>query len=167
MSAAIGPNQTLYVATQELDSLRDNQQAYGTGLPLGPSRCNAVIRAFQLDGNGEVVNRPFGNTPTSADETLSDKLEATLRYRIQVLDPAPNPSREACVVPLAVQKPTQITMRVVDELGRDVLTVYEGLVEAGIQGVSFETSALNSGHYTVVVTDEVGVAGSAPLVVIH
>lgn len=167
MSAAIGPNQTLYVATQELDSLRDNQQAYGTGLPLGPSRCNAVIRAFQLDGNGEVINRPFGNTPTSADETLSDKLEATLRYRIQVLDPAPNPSREACVVPLAVQKPTQITMRVVDELGRDVLTVYEGLVEAGIQGVSFETSTLNSGHYTVVVTDEVGVAGSAPLVVIH
>jgi hypothetical protein len=45
--------------------------------------------------------------------------------------------------------------------------VYEGLVEAGIQGVSFETSTLNSGHYTVVVTDEVGVAGSAPLVVIH
>lgn len=167
MSAAIGPNRTLYVATQELDTIRGNQQAYGRGLQLGPSRINAVVRAFQIDDNGEVVTRPFGNVPTSVDETLADRLEETLRYRVHVLDPAPNPAREACVVPLAVQKQTRISMKLVDELGRDVLTVYEGLIDTGIQGVPFETSGLNSGHYTVVVTDEVGVAGSAAVVVIR
>ena len=167
MSAAIGPDATLYVATQELDSLRDNKQVYRTGLQLGPARCNAVVRAFTLDGNGKVVSRAFGNAPTSIEETDADRLEATLRYRVQVLDPAPNPVREACVVPLAVQKPARITMRLVDELGREVLTVYEGTISAGIQGVSFETSSLPSGHYTVVVTDDVGVAGSAPVVVIR
>lgn len=167
MSAAIGPDATLYVATQELDSLRSNQQAYGTGLQLGPARCNAVVRAFTLDDKGNVTSRPFGNAPTSVEETEADRLEATLRYRVQVLDPAPNPAREACVVPLAVQKPTRITVQLVDELGRNVLTIYEGMISTGMQGVSFETSSLNSGHYTVIVTDEAGVAGSAPVVVIR
>ncbi|MEN9281374.1 MAG: hypothetical protein RL594_309 [Bacteroidota bacterium] len=167
MSAVIGPAKTLYVATQELDSLRGNQQTYGSGLQLGPARCNAVIRAFQYTDAGEVVARPFGNAPTSVDESATDQLEASLRYRIQVLDPAPNPVRDACVVPLAVQKPTRITVRLVDHLGREVSTLYAGVIETGMQGVSFETSNLAPGHYTVVVTDAVGLAGSVPIVVVR
>lgn len=166
METAIGPNNTYYIATQELDSTRDNRQIYRNGLQLGPSRCNAVIRAVRRDGKNGLKTVPFGNTPVSVNETETDKLEAALRYRMKVLDPAPNPAREACVVPLYVERPSVITMNITDAVGNIVATVFTGRVETGIQGVSFELSELASGHYSVVVTDEIGLVGSVPLVVV-
>jgi len=166
METVIGPNNTYYVATQELDTLRSNKQVYRYGLQLGPARCNAVLRAVRRDGQNGLATVPFGNTPVSVDDSEADKLEAALRYRMKVLDPAPNPAREACVVPLYVERPSTITMHIADAFGNTVATVFRGTVETGIQGVSFELSELSSGHYTVVVTDEIGLVGSVPLVVV-
>jgi hypothetical protein len=45
--------------------------------------------------------------------------------------------------------------------------VFTGTVEEGVQGVSFETSGIASGHYSVVVTDTLGVAGSVAVVIIR
>jgi hypothetical protein len=90
-----------------------------------------------------------------------------MRYRVKPLDPMPNPVREACVVPLWVQRPTTVDVRLVDALGNHVATVFKGTVEEGVQGVSFETSGIASGHYSVVVTDTLGVAGSVAVVIIR
>jgi hypothetical protein len=166
LSTAIGPNRVYYVATQELDSIRDNRQTYTNGLQLGPSRCNAVIRAMRLTGKGDLEAVPFGNAVTSVDEGSNPDLEMAMRYRIKVMDPAPNPVREACVVPLAVQRACTIDVKVYDAVGSLVSIVYSGGVSEGIQGVSFAVSELTSGHYTVVVTDEIGLVGSVPLVVV-
>jgi hypothetical protein len=89
-----------------------------------------------------------------------------MRYRIKVMDPAPNPVREACVVPIAVQRACTIDVKVYDAVGSLVTTVYSGGVSEGIQGVSFAVSELTSGHYTVVVSDQLGVAGNVPIVVV-
>lgn len=166
LSTAIGPGNVFYVATQELDSIRDNPQTYPNGLQIGPSRCNAVIRAMRFNGKDGIETVPFGNATTSVDDESNADLEMAMRYRMKVLDPAPNPAREACVVPLYVERPSTISMHITDALGNNVATVFRGAVEAGIQGVSFELSELSSGHYTVVVVDEIGVVGSVPLVVI-
>jgi hypothetical protein len=167
LSTAIGPNNTFYIASQELDTLRDNRQNYRNGLQLGPSRCNAVIRALRINQQGELISVPFSNAPVSVDESSHDGLERTLRYRVKVMDAAPNPVREACVVPLAVQRATTIDAKLYDAVGGEVATLYSGLVAEGIQGVSFEVSNLVSGHYTVVVSDHIGIAGSVPIVVIR
>ena len=167
MSTAVGPNNVLYVATQELDTLRGNQQEYSNGVHIGPARCNAVLRAFRINRNGELVSVPFGQPVNSVGDSDLDKLEADLRYRVKVLDPAPNPVREACVIPLWAERPTTVDVRLVDALGNYVATVFSGTVEEGIQGVSFETSGITSGHYSVVVTDKLGVAGSVPIVIIR
>jgi hypothetical protein len=140
MSAAIGPDSTLYVATQELDSLRGNIQAYSNGLQLGPDRCNAVIRAFRLDSRNQIAS---------------------------VIDPVPNPAREAATISLIVQKPTKIRVQLVDNLGNHVATVFSGDLSEGIQGIAFETSGISTGRYSVVVSDELGVAGSVPLVIVR
>jgi len=84
-----------------------------------------------------------------------------------VMDPAPNPVREACVVPLAVQRDCNIEVKLFDAVGSYISTIYTGPVTTGIQGVSFAVSELTSGHYTVVVTDQLGVAGSVPVVVVR
>lgn len=167
LSTAVGPDNVYYAATQELDSLRDNRQTYANGLQLGPSRCNAVIRAVRLNDQGELVSVPFGNAVTSVDEEHNAELEMALRYRIKVMDPAPNPVREACVVPLAVQRSCNIEVKLFDAVGSYVATLYAGQVAEGIQGVSFTVSDLTSGHYTVVVSDQLGVAGSVPIVVVR
>ncbi|MBU3678539.1 MAG: hypothetical protein FGM32_02910 [Candidatus Kapabacteria bacterium] len=167
MSAAIGPDSTLYVATQELDTIRGNQQEYGSGLQLGPSRCNAVIRAFRLTENNKITSVRFGNTPTSVSGDAFDDLERIARYRVRVVDPSPNPARDASTITLIVQKPTRVHVRLVDNLGNDVVTLFTGTVNEGIQGLPFETSGIASGRYSVVVTDELGTAGSVPLMIVR
>lgn len=167
MCAAIGPDSTLYVATQELDSIRGNTQIYGNGLQLGPDRCNAVVRAFRLDGRDKIESVKFGNTPTSTKESVFDELERVARYRIKVVDPVPNPAREAATISLIVQKPTAIRVQLVDNLGNHVATVFGGMLSEGIQGIAFETSGISTGRYSVVVSDELGVAGSVPLVIVR
>jgi len=167
LSTAVGPNNVYYVATQELDSLRDNRQDYNNGLQLGPLRCNAVIRAVKLNDQDQLISVPFGNAVTSVQDEPNAELEAAMRYRIKVLDPAPNPVREACVVPLAVQRGCSIDVKLFDAVGTYVSTLYSGRVTEGIQGVSFTVSDLTSGHYTVVVSDQLGVAGSVPIVVVR
>lgn len=167
LSTAVGPENVYYVATQELDTLRDNHQEYTNGLQLGPSRCNAVIRAVKRNDQGQLISVPFGNAVTSVLDEPNAELEASMRYRIKVLDPAPNPAREACVVPLAVQRGCSINVKLFDAVGTYVSTLYSGQVTEGIQGVSFTVSDLTSGHYTVVVSDQLGVAGSVPIVVVR
>jgi hypothetical protein len=168
MSTTIGPNNVFYIATQELDSVRQNKQVYRNGLPLGPARLNAVVRAMKLLPNGELVPVPFGNQPTSvAEQGQHEELEAALRYRISMMDAAPNPAREACVVPLAVQRPSRIEAFLVDALGQRVATVYQGDVAVGIQGLSFEVAEFPSGHYSVVLSDDYGIVGSVPVVIVH
>jgi hypothetical protein len=167
LSTAIGPNNTFYIASQELDTLRDNRQSYRNGLQIGPSRCNAVIRALRINQEGDLTSVPFGNAPVSVDESSSEQLERTLRYRVKVMEPAPNPVREACVVPLAVQRATTIDVKLYDAVGSYVATLYTGDVAEGIQGVSFTVQDLATGHYTVVVADAAGIAGSVPVVVIR
>jgi hypothetical protein len=167
MSAAIGPDSTLYVATQELDSLRGNIQTYSNGLQLGPDRCNAVIRAFRLDSRNQIKSVKFGNTPTSTKENVFDELERAARYRVKVVDPVPNPAREAATISLIVQKPTKIRVQLVDNLGNQIATVFSGDLSEGIQGIAFETSGISTGRYSVVVIDELGVAGSVPLVIVR
>ena len=168
MSTTIGPNNVFYIATQELDSVRQNKQVYRNGLQLGPARLNAVVRAMKLLPNGELVPVPFGNQPTSvAEQGQHEELEAALRYRISMMDAAPNPAREACVVPLAVQRPSRIEAFLVDALGQRVATVYQGDVAVGIQGLSFEVAEFPSGHYSVVLSDDYGIVGSVPVVIVH
>lgn len=167
LSTAIGPDKVYYVTTQELDSLRDNRQTYANGLQLGPSRCNAVIRAMRFNDKGVLETVTFGNAVTSVDDESNADLEMAMRYRIMVMDPAPNPVREACVVPLAVQRSCNIEVKLFDAVGSFVSTLYSGPVTEGIQGVSFGVSELTSGHYTVVVSDQLGIAGSVPIVVVR
>lgn len=167
MSATIGPDQVFYVATQELDSIRQNLQTYRNGLQLGARRLNSVIRAMKLAPNGELVSVPFGNQPTSVNEGNAEALEEALRYRPVMMDAAPNPARQACVVPLAIQRPTTIDAKLYDTYGQLVATIFSGSVQTGIQGLSFEVTDIPSGHYSVVLTDEIGIVGTVPVVVIH
>jgi hypothetical protein len=109
----------------------------------------------------------FGNTPTSTKESVFDELERVARYRIKVVDPVPNPAREAATISLIVQKPTAIRVQLVDNLGNHVATVFSGVLSEGIQGIAFETSGISTGRYSVVVSDELGVAGSVPLVIVR
>jgi hypothetical protein len=55
----------------------------------------------------------------------------------------------------------------VDNLGNHVATVFSGVLSEGIQGIAFETSGISTGRYSVVVSDDLGVAGSVPLVIVR
>lgn len=164
--ASIGHNNVFYIATQELDTIRGNRQQYRNGVALGASRLNTVVRAMKLSDGGDLVGVRFDGTPTTVAETTLDELESSLRYRVRLMNPIPNPTSGMCTVPVSVMKACMIHVRVVDALGRTVASVYNGPVQEGIQGVPFNADALPAGSYHVVVSDNIGVVNSVPFVVL-
>ena len=163
--ASIGYDDVLYLVTQELDTLRGNRQQYRNGKPLGASRLNTVLRAMKLSDDGNLVGSSFGGNPTSIEQDRHEELEASLRYRVRLMDPAPNPTQGTCTVPVSVLRACTVTVRLVDAVGRTIETLYAGPVDEGIQGITFDASAIPAGAYHVVISDHIGLAGSVPLVV--
>lgn len=163
--ASVGYDDVLYLVTQELDTLRGNRQQYRNGKPLGASRLNTVLRAMKLSDDGNLVGSSFGGNPTSIEQDGHEDLEASLRYRVRLMDPAPNPTQGTCTVPVSVLRACTVTVRLVDAVGRTIESLYDGPVEEGIQGITFDASAIPAGAYHVVISDHIGVAGSVPLVV--
>lgn len=163
--ASVGYDDVLYLVTQELDTVRGNRQKYRNGVPLGASRLNTVLRAMRLTQSGDLVGSSFGGTPTSVERDRHEDLEASLRYRVRLMDPSPNPTHGTCTVPVSVLRACTINVRLVDAVGRTVETLYAGPVGEGIQGITFNATAIPAGAYHVVISDHIGLAGSVPLVV--
>ena len=103
--------------------------------------------------------------PTSVEQDRHEDLEASLRYRVRLMDPAPNPTQGTCTVPVSVLRTCTINVRLVDAVGRTIETLYAGPVDEGIQAITFDVSAIPAGAYHVVISDHIGLAGSVPLVV--
>jgi hypothetical protein len=61
----------------------------------------------------------------------------------------PNPATDAATVEIALAAPGAVSLRVVDMLGREVLTVADGPMEAGVHRLALDTRALPSGVYTL------------------
>lgn len=167
MRSVIGPDNTYYTIGQELDTIAGNTQVYRNGIQVGPQRLNMVLRALRQNANGDLVERRFGGQPTSVDESEADRIERDLRYRPYLLDPAPNPAREATLVPVAVQLPSHISVVLKDAVGRTVATVFDGQLDKGIHGLTISVDTLPSGTYFVVMTDQAGAISSVPLTVIQ
>mgnify|MGYP001627138770 CR=1 FL=1 len=167
MRTIAGPDNTYYVISQELDSVRGNKQLYRNGLPVGPSRINTVLRSFTFDSLGQPLARRFGGQPVSVDEDPWQNLELSLRYSSFILNPAPNPAASLTMVPVVVQLPTHVRVDVVDVMGRVVATVWNNHLEEGIHGITVPVSELANGSYTLVLTDQLGTKSSVPLKVVH
>jgi hypothetical protein len=167
MDLAAGPDDTYYLFTQELDTIRGNRQTYTNGLPLGADRLNIVLRGVRVGGNGEIVERRFGGQPVSVDDDGPTVIERDLRYRPYLMDPAPNPVQISCTVPVIMQVAGTVTLTLRDATGRVVRTLHDGMLDAGVQGVTFTTEGLSTGAYFVVMTDAAGTTTSVPLRVIR
>ncbi|MEL6616635.1 MAG: T9SS type A sorting domain-containing protein, partial [Bacteroidota bacterium] len=63
--------------------------------------------------------------------------------------PSPNPFTTRTVVPFTLDAPTEITLDVVDALGRRVARLASGLHDEGEHRVAFDASGLTPGTYTV------------------
>ena len=85
--------------------------------------------------------RPFNSPPTSADAPSEAE---RLRLRL-----APNPSRGAAVVSLAMGAPGPVRVAVLDALGREVAVPTSGERAAGTHTIPLHVGRLGAGVYTV------------------
>jgi hypothetical protein len=89
-----------------------------------------------------------GSKPTGADP---DPLPA----RLSLSGNFPNPFREETTISLSVPDPVHLTVTVYDALGREIETLYEGVMPTGINNVRWHPNdaSLSSGLYFYRITD--------------
>lgn len=66
---------------------------------------------------------------------------------------APNPTQGSATLSVMMNTNTDATIKMTDMTGRDVMTLYNGLLPAGQKNISFDTQNISSGIYTIRISD--------------
>jgi len=105
-----------------------------------------------LESNGAslpyIINATFPNwfvvgTRTTGVQTKPGEIPTAF----ELAQNYPNPFNPATKIDFSLPKRTQITMKVFDVLGREVLILANGVFEAGRHEIDFNASMLPSGVY--------------------
>jgi hypothetical protein len=80
--------------------------------------------------------------------------------------PVPNPVSRTCAVNFTMPAISEATILIYDVSGRVAATVYDGVISEGAGSISFDTSALSSGYYSVVIDSRYGSA-AARILILH
>jgi hypothetical protein len=94
-----------------------------------------VYRLKQVDADGS----------TSLSEPVTVRRAAP--EKVQLLGTFPNPARSHATLQYALPQKQEVTLRLYDTLGRRVLTLRQGSVDAGRKQLQIDTSNLSSGTY--------------------
>jgi hypothetical protein len=110
---------------------------------------------MDTDGNGMInsfdyiamrVNwlKMHGGTPKTANDLQPGTFDMAQNY--------PNPFTGSTAIQYSVPERTQVRLVVTDMLGREVASLINGAVEAGVHSVSFDGATLTAGQYVATVT---------------
>ncbi len=163
MSSAVGSNDVLYVATQEMDSTPGNVQQYANGIQVGANRINTVLRGVRLDNN-RLVSVPFSGQAVSVQD---DPIEQNLRYPCSLFQPYPNPTGGDAAVTFSVLRQTHVRVDVVDVTGTVMKTLVNDDLQDGVYDVSIPISTWPQGCYTIRMLTGTGQLMSKTFVVIR
>ncbi len=78
-----------------------------------------------------------------------DEIQFSLPEAISLGSPYPNPANGSVTVPISLPHNLSMQVKVVDLLGREVLTLSRGNIAAGNHSFSFGTDRLASGNYLI------------------
>jgi len=165
MDAAFGPNDVLYVATQELDTLRANVQDYTNGIRVGASRLNAVLRSAVVNNDLSITAKPFGGQPTDVAEK---DLELTLHYKAEMYPAYPDPAHGSSItIPFILQMSTHVDVTIVDVTGRIVDVVTQGEMAEGQYALNVPIGMLQQGLYRVRMVTSTGQTLTMPFSIVR
>ena len=68
----------------------------------------------------------------------------------------PNPAHAITCIPVSSEKNTNISLKLTDVLGKEVLTIYIGILPKGGDKFFFDASKLSSGTYLLTLESEEG-----------
>lgn len=87
----------------------------------------------------------FWNLTTSINSPVKDAFKANM---------FPNPAISTSTIEFELNKTQNVRVSVVDVLGREVLNIHNGMLEANKHSLPFNVSALNSGNYYIAIAGE-------------
>ncbi|MBE0645836.1 MAG: T9SS type A sorting domain-containing protein, partial [Bacteroidetes bacterium] len=106
---------------------------------------NGVVNNFDYIAIKLNWNRSHGAiTPKHTDQFQPTTFDMTQNY--------PNPFNPTTQIEYSVPERTQVQLRIVDMLGREIAMPVNGIVEAGVYKVEFDGSSLPSGQYLAIVS---------------
>lgn len=91
----------------------------------------------------------FEHEHTAGLEQLSDGI-------LTFSAPYPNPAENTLSVPFSLKEDSNVEFEVLDLTGKQVLTQKAGISNAGLHTHQLDISALNSGHYIIIIKTERG-----------
>jgi hypothetical protein len=99
-------------------------------------------------GSYSTIEADGGGNPTSTED------EAELPSSISLGQNYPNPFNPATTIPFSIEESGQVVLTLHDVLGREIETLVDGIVSAGIHQVSWNASGYPSGLYQVSLRSE-------------
>lgn len=165
MRSATGPH--AYIWTEEA-GMRDLKEVlendFGLDLTGWGDGENGRMEATGISDDGTVIVG-FGTNP---DDGLSEAWRAEAPFGVTIADeatpealadvlsaPSPNPASGTSTFTVAVERGQHVAVEVFDALGRQVQTVYNGTLAAGMsERLTLDASALLAGVYIVRATGE-------------
>ena len=101
--------------------------------------------AFETDTYVEEGLLPFEKNP--AGPVSAEPLDGELPTQVTLGENYPNPFNPSTTFEYAIDQAVHVTLRVYDMLGREVVTLVDGIQQAANYQVSFDGSGLASGMY--------------------
>jgi agmatine/peptidylarginine deiminase len=136
-----------------------------------PAQFNDTTVSYYLEAtafSGKQLQRPLpapvgtysfhvSGPLTAVDNPLEDWLDFQPAF--------PNPAREITCIPLYTKRKMPATLRLYDQLGREVKELFDGVLQVGESKFFFHASTLSPGTYTLQLQTELGQLSQKILVV--
>lgn len=124
----------------------------GKALP-NDTTASLTIRNAKVSDAGTYSCRIIGDCGAVDAEpgsvVVTSDVNELAEYGFTMFAPTPNPANDRAVISFELASPRFVTLSLIDVLGREVLTVVNGLVETGNHSLNIDCSSLLTGSYTV------------------
>ena len=116
----------------------------------------SVTVSLELDGNGNLTEASYSTIEVGGDpgDPTATEDETELPSSMTLGQNYPNPFNPGTVIPFSVESSSLVTLSVHDVLGRQIDTIFEGVVAAGSHQVSWDATGYPSGLYQVVLRSQ-------------
>ncbi len=112
---------------------------------IGQSFVGATQNTSTHVASGFLVHPFINGIKTAVEEKMPDESPLPTSYELQ--QNYPNPFNPSATIQFALPKPSAVTLKIIDMLGREIATLVDEKLPAGEHKVVFDTRTLTSGVY--------------------
>jgi hypothetical protein len=150
LADANGEEGMTFLGRDTYDASEAEQEVSFAFTPAAPVDDGALVLATATDADGNTSEFSFPAVTVAGGVENEPGAEPSEGFALS--EPSPNPTTGRATLTLTLGRPQQVTVEVLDALGRRVAVLHEGPLAAGAHALVLDARSLPSGVYVVRMT---------------